>query len=165
MQAHSRGGSLHKTLLPSFYNLCQLFVNPNYCSDSEDPWFRNKEHRRKGLPPLRCWWYEWYFNLRTAVVEAHAPSHLPIFKKRSYQRWWSQRPYTFVFKAFWTFFPFLKNKLNSASQNICFSSYQFLWEYNIECKLFLSLLCPSVAPVCSQHLSTWAVVVTITHNP
>ena len=93
----------------------------------------------------RCWWYEWYCNLRTAVEEAIAPSLLPIFKERSYQLWWRQiRPYTFVSQAFWTSF-LLKNKLNSASQNINFSSFPspFLWEYITVCKLFLSVLCPS----------------------
>ena len=57
--------------------------------------------------------------------------------------------------AFWTSF-LLKNKLNSASQNINFSSFPspFLWEYITVCKLFLSVLCPSAVFVSSQRLST-----------
>ena len=59
--------------------------------------------------------------------------------------------HTHLFSKLSGHFFLFKNKINSASQNICLSSFPspFLREYNTECNLFLGVLCPSAVSVCS----------------
>ena len=83
------------------------------------------------------------------------PPTSPFSKKDHINDDGGKDDHTHLFSKLSGHFFLFKNKLNSASQNICFSSSPFLSrEYDIECKLFLSVICPSSVSVRSWHLST-----------